>query len=285
MVESIAGPSLESVCMTHPILSSLTQQPLKSNPTVTSGLPNIIQRSAWCDENNTSCLCSLSADLIHEEAPISVHSVCLASGSSLSTWHYLNLSVSSPCLHPSVPQTHRLGSDFQITLGESSGCRAGGTIRSLYSKTRWYQFWKNFNVYYLFLCCYYQAIFILYLILKRTSKYTIHYSELGLILLKSQSGFFSQCDLNNKRNRLCSMWIQTSCAWSRAPPSVTVTSEYKHATCRRNKGWGMRLFDMKTLNDWCFLQMVFSVLQQPLRCDILKQYSVTNSHAGAHLHH
>lgn len=68
--------------------------------------------------------------------PISVHSVCLASGSSLSTWHYLNLAVSSPRLHPSAPQTHRLGSDFQITLGrEKSGCRAAGTNRRLYSKT------------------------------------------------------------------------------------------------------------------------------------------------------
>lgn len=117
----------------------LTQQPLKSNPTVTSGLPNIIQWSAWCDENNISCSCSLSADLIREGPPISVHSVCLASGSSLSTWHYLNLAVSSPCLHPSVPQTHRLGSDFQITLGENSGCRAEGTKRRFYSKTQWYQ--------------------------------------------------------------------------------------------------------------------------------------------------
>ena len=126
MVDSITGPSLEPVCMTHPILSSLTQQPLKSNPTVTSGLPNIIQRSAWCDENNISYSCSLSADLICEGAPISVHSVCLASGSSLSTWHYLNLAVSSPCLHPSVPQTHRLGSDFQITLGEKQRLQSRG---------------------------------------------------------------------------------------------------------------------------------------------------------------
>lgn len=109
----------------------LTQQPLKSNPTVTSGLPNIIQWSAWCDENNISCSCSLSADLICEGAPISVHSVCLASGSSLSTWHYLNLAVSSPCLHPSVPQTRRLGSDFQITLGERLQSRRNKSTVSL----------------------------------------------------------------------------------------------------------------------------------------------------------
>ena len=136
-VWSGAGPSLEPVCMTHPNLSSWNSSPLKSNPTaVTSGLPNIIQWSPWCDENNISYSCSLSADLIPEEAPISVHSVCLASGSSLSTWHYLNLAVSSPCLHPSVPQTHRLGSDFQITLGESSRCWTAGRNRRLRSKKR-----------------------------------------------------------------------------------------------------------------------------------------------------
>lgn len=107
----------------------LTQQPLKSYPTVTTGLPNTIRRSARCDQNNISRSCSLSADLICEGAPVSVRSVCLASGSSPSSWHYLNLAVSSPCLHPSAPQTHRLGSDFQITLGGNGGCRAGGADR------------------------------------------------------------------------------------------------------------------------------------------------------------
>lgn len=109
---------LEPVRMTHPIL---TQQPLKSNPTLTPKYHPPI--GSMRPEQYLLPVLLICWPYLRG-GPISVHPVRLESGSSLSTWHYLNLAVSSPRPRPSVPQTHRLGSDFQITLEESSVCGA-----------------------------------------------------------------------------------------------------------------------------------------------------------------
>lgn len=121
--------------MTHPTLGSPLIQPCSNDwaPTVIQPLVRSLSRST-----------SLSVD------PIFLHCVCPASRSSLSTRHHLNLAATPPSLPPSVPQTHRLGSDFQITLGERSGCRSRGNN---WSECNGNHFGKKLlNVHDLFLC-------------------------------------------------------------------------------------------------------------------------------------
>ena len=116
--ESITGLSLGPVCMTHPSLCSWHSSTF--NPILPSLVGSQISSSDRLDATGTvSPTCALYVlTLSTRRGPISVQPVCLVSGSSLRAWHYLNLSVSSLCRRPSAPQTHRLGSDFQITLGQ-----------------------------------------------------------------------------------------------------------------------------------------------------------------------